>query len=453
MNISKENTDALNAVIKLTVEKEDYTKRVNDVLNDYRKRVNMPGFRPGKVPTGVVKKMYGKAVLAEEINKIVSEQLHQYITENELDLLGEPLPSETQEVIDFDTTEAFDFVFDVALAPELEIKLSKREKLPVYSIEITEEMASQQVDSIAGRFGTTEPVEAVGEKAMVKGHFAQLNDKAELLEDGIAVEDALISINVVKDDAEKAKLMDSKVGDVVVFNPKKAFPNETELTHMLKIEKEVAETLTSDFQFTIAEITEFKQPEMNQELFDKAFGEGEVKSEEEFKEKVKADLANSLTMETDYRFTIDAKDKLMGKVNVDFPEPFLKRWLLATNRDNEKLDETTIDAEMPRFLEDLKWQLIKNNLIKANEIKIEETDVIEYAKKAARMQFMQYGLNNVPDEHLENYAKEMVQKEDQRRQMAEGAINDKVMEHIRGAVKIEEKEISRDDFNKLFENN
>ncbi|MBS2096644.1 trigger factor [Carboxylicivirga linearis] len=451
MNISKENIDALNAVIKLTVEKDDYAKKVDDVLKDYRKRVNMPGFRPGKVPAGVVKKMYGKAVLADEVNKLVSESIHGYIVENKLDLLGEPLPSESQEVIDFDTAESFEFAFDVALAPEVEVKLTKREKLPLYKIEITDEMLATQVDSITGRFGTTEKVDEVTEKSMVKGNFAELNDKGEVVEEGITKEDAVISLNVIKDDAEKAKLLGAKAGDVITFNPTKAFPNESEITYMLGVEKEVAADLKSDFQFTITEVTEFKQPEMNQDLFDKAFGEGEVKTEEEFKERVKSDFANMLAMETEYRFTVDAKDKLMGKVDVDFPEAFLKRWLLATNRENEQMNEETLENEMPRFLEDLKWQLIRNSLIKASDLKVEEADVVEYAKKSARIQFMQYGLNNVPDEHLENYAKEMIQKEDQRRQMAEGAINDKVMDLIKESVKVEEKEISRDDFNKLFE--
>nr|WP_319400523.1 trigger factor [uncultured Carboxylicivirga sp.] len=451
MNISKENIDALNAVIKLTVEKDDYAKKVDDVLKDYRKRVNMPGFRPGKVPAGVVKKMYGKAVIADEVNKLVSESIHSYIVENNLDLLGEPLPSESQELIDFDTTEKFEFAFDIALAPEVDVKLTKREKLPLYTIEITDEMLASQVDSVAGRFGTTDKVEEVTEKSMVKGDFAELNDKGDVVEEGITKEAAVISLSIIKDDAEKAKLVGAKAGDVITFNPKKAFPNDTEITYMLGVEKEVAESLNSDFQFTITEVTEFKQPEMNQDLFDKAFGEGVVKSEEEFKEKVKSDFANMLAMETEYRFTVDAKEKLMGKVEVEFPEAFLKRWLMATNRENEQLNEETLENEMPHFLEDLKWQLIRNSLVKANELKVEEADVVEYAKKSARIQFMQYGLNNVPDEHLENYAKEMIQKEEQRRQMAEGAINDKVMDFIKESVKLEEKEISREDFNKLFE--
>lgn len=450
MNISKENIDALNAVIKLTVEKEDYAGRVDNVLKDYRKRVNMPGFRAGKVPMGVVKKMYGKAVIADEVNKLVSEKIHNFIVDEKLDLLGEPLPSEAQEVIDFDNAEKFDFAFDIALAPEVVVNLSKRIKLPIYNVTISDEMFNQQKDSITGRFGQSEVIDTVTEKALVKGNFAQL-ENGEVKEDGIAPEDVVLSMAIVKDEDEKKKLMGAKAGDVIVFDPKKAFPNDSEISHMLKITKEEAEALTGDFQFTITEVTEFVNAEVNQELFDKAFGEGVVSSEEEFEARIKEDIAKNLEMEVEYRFSLDAKDKLMGKVDVEFPEAFLKRWLLATNRDNEKLDEATLEAEMPRFLEDLKWQLIRNNIIKNNEIKVEEADVLEYAKKAAKMQFMQYGLNSVPDEHLENYAQEMMKQEEQRRQMAEGAMQEKVIAFIKEAVKVEEKEISRDDFNKLFE--
>lgn len=451
MNISKENIDALNAVIKLTVEKEDYAGRVDNVLKDYRKRVNMPGFRAGKVPMGVVKKMYGKAVIADEVNKLVSEKIHNFIVDEKLDLLGEPLPSETQEIIDFDTAEKFDFSFDVALAPEVDVKLTKREKLPYYSVAISDEMFNQQKDAITGRFGKSEVVDTVSEKALVKGNFAQL-ENGEVKAEGIAPENVVLSMAIIKDEDEKKKLLGAKAGDVIVFDPKKAFPNDSEISHLLKITKEEAEVLTGDFQYTITEVTEFKNADVNQELFDKAFGEGVVSSEEEFEARIKEDIAKNLEMETEYRFSLDVKEKLMSKVEVEFPEAFLKRWLLATNRENEKLDEATLEAEMPRFLEDLKWQLIRNSIIKNNEIKIEEADVIEYAKKAAKMQFMQYGLTNVPEEHLVNYAQEMIKQDEQRRQMAEGAMQDKVIAFIKEAVKIEEKEISRDEFNKLFEN-
>ncbi|TAJ15206.1 trigger factor [Marinilabiliaceae bacterium JC017] len=451
MNISKENIDALNAVIKLTVNKEDYEQRVSDILKDYRKKVNMPGFRPGKVPAGLVKKMYGKGVLVEEVNKLISENISKFITDNELDLLGEPMPSENQEVIDFDTQDSFEFSFDVAVAPEVEIKLTKREKIPFYNIEITDEMMDQQTKSITSRFGKSETVDAVTETSLVKGDFVQLDEAGSVLEEGIAAEDAVLSMTVVKTEDDRKKLLDAKNGDVIVFDPKVAFPSETEVSYLLKITKEQAAELCGNFQFTIKEIIEFNHPELNQELFDQAFGEGVVSSEEEFKNKVRENIQDTLNQESEYRFNLDARAKLMKKVDVEFPEAFLKRWLLATNKDNEKMTAEQLEKDMPHFLEDLKWQLIKNNLIKAHDLKIEDNDMLEYAKKSARLQFMQYGLSNVPDEHVNNYAVEMLKNEEQRRNFAEGAINEKVMAFIKEAVKLDEKEVSREEFNKLFE--
>jgi trigger factor len=453
MNIEKEQIDDLNAVVHITIEKDDYEPRVDNVLKDYKKKVNMPGFRPGKVPASLVKKMYGKAVLVDEINKLVSENLSSYITENKLDILGEPLPSEKQQTIDFDTDEQFKFSFDLGLTPEVDMKLTKREKLPYYSIEVTDDMLEGQKKNVTSRFGTTEPREEAGEKSMLKGDFVQLDQNGEPLEDGIKAEDAVMSSAIVKDDKEKKKIIGAKVGDEIVFEPKKAFPNDTEISYLLKISKEEAESVDGKFKFTVKEINEFVDPELNQELFDKIFGPGKVSNEEEFTAQVKEDLENTLKMESEYKFTQDAKEKLMGKVDINLPEEFLKRWIKATNQNKEEQDFTDeqIDQEMPRFLEDLKWQIIRNKLIQENDLKVEQQDVIDFAKKSAKLQFMQYGLNNVPDEHLESYAMDMLKNEDQQRSMAEGAINDKVMDFVKEAVKIEEKEVSRDEFNKMFE--
>ncbi|RCW39343.1 trigger factor [Marinilabilia salmonicolor] len=453
MNIEKEQIDDLNAVVHITLEKDDYEPRVETVLKDYRKKVNMPGFRPGKVPASLVKKMYGKAVLVDEINKLVSENLSSYITENKLDILGEPLPSEKQQTIDFDNDEQFKFSFDLGLTPEVEVKLTKREKLPFYNIEVTDDMLDGQKKNVTSRFGTTEPREEAGEKSMLKGDFVQLDQKGEPLEDGIKAEDAVMSTAIIKTEKEKKKIVGAKVGDEIVFEPKKAFPNDTEISYLLKISKEEAAALEGKFRFTVKEITEYIDPELNQELFDKIFGPGKVTNEEEFTAQVKEDLENTLKMESEYKFTLDAKEKLMGKVDMKLPEEFLKRWIKATNQNKEEQDFTDeqIDQEMPRFLEDLKWQIIRNQLIKENDLKVEQQDVIDFAKKSAKLQFMQYGLNNVPDEHIESYAMDMLKNEDQQRSMAEGAINDKVMDFVKEAVKIEEKEVSRDEFNKLFE--
>ena len=453
MNIEKEQIDDLNAVVHITIEKDDYEPRVENVLKDYRKKVNMPGFRPGKVPASLVKKMYGKAVLVDEINKLVSENLSSYITENKLDILGEPLPSEKQQTIDFDHDEQFKFSFDLGLTPEVEVKLTKREKLPYYKIEVTDDMLEGQKKNVTSRFGTTEPREEAGEKSMLKGDFVQLDQKGEPLEEGIKAEDAVMSTAIVKNDKEKKKIVGAKVGDELVFEPKKAFPNDTEISYLLKISKEEAAAVDGKFKFTVKEINEFVDPELNQDLFDKIFGPGKVTNEEEFTAQVKADLENTLEMESEYKFSMDAKEKLMGKVDMKLPEDFLKRWIKATNQNKEEQDFTDeqIDQEMPRFLEDLKWQIVRNQLIKENDLKVEQQDVIDFAKKSARLQFMQYGLNNVPDEHIESYAVDMLKNEEQQRSMAEGAINDKVMDFVKEAVKVEEKDVSRDEFNKLFE--
>jgi trigger factor len=453
MNISKQHTDDLNAVIKLTLEKADYEPRVNNVLANYRKKVSMPGFRPGKVPASLVNKMYGKSALVDEINKLVSENLSQFITDNKLNILGEPLPSDQQQQIDFDTMDTFEFAFDIAVAPEFDVKLTKQDSVPYYSIKITDEMMDQQIKATTGRFGKNEQVEAISDKSMVKGTFVQLDSNNQPLEGGIVTENAVLSMMVIKDEAQKAQLLKATVGSELVFDPKVAFPSASELAYLLKINKEQAEDVTSNFKFTVTEITEFIYAELNQELFNQIYGEGVVSSEEEFKAKIKEELVKTLAFESDYRFMLDARDSLTGKFSFNLPTEFLKRWIKATNRGNEKMTDEQIEAEMPRFFEDLKWQLIKNKLVEENQIKIEQADLLESAKKSARIQFMQYGLNNIPEDYLENYAVDMLNKEEQRRQIAEGAVNDKVLSFIKEAVKLDEKEVSRDEFNKLFEKN
>ncbi len=451
MNIIRENIDELNAVIKLTIEKEDYESRVADILKDYQKKAQMPGFRQGKVPAGLIKKMYGTAVLVDEINKLVSENLSKHLVEEKLDILGEPLPSETQEPIDFDKDEKFEFSFDIALAPTIELSLTKRDKIPFYTITVTDELLDGQIKNLTSRFGENKTIDKTTEKSLIKGNIVQVTKEGEIVEGGIFAEDSVLSSNIIKDEKIKKELVGKAVGDEIIFDIKKAYPNDTEISYILNISKEEAENVKGNFKLTINEITEFIDPELNQELFDKMFGPGVITSEDEMKEKVRKDIEEGFLMESDYRFSLDASEKLKNKIKVDFPEAFLKRWLkLAANKENPLSDED-VENEMPVFIEDLKWQLIKNHIIKTNELKVENEDVIAYAKQSAKVQFMQYGLNSIPDEYIDNYANQMLQDEKQANQLAEGAINEKVMEFIKEAVKIDEKEISREDFNKLFE--
>jgi trigger factor len=314
-------------------------------------------------------------------------------------------------------------------------------------------MIEGQKKNITGRFGTTEKRDEAGEESLLKGDFVQLDQNDEEMQDGIKAEDAVMSISIIKTDKEKKKIVGAKVGDEIVFEPKKAFPNDTEISYLLKISKEEAAEVNGKFKFKVKEITEYTDPELNQELFDKIFGPGKVTNEEEFTAQLRKDLENTFSMESDYKFSIDAKEKLLNNIEMKLPEEFLKRWLKANNQNREEqpLSDEQIENEMPRFFKDLKWQIIRNQLIKENDLKIEQQDVLDFAKKSARLQFVQYGLNNIPDEYLENYATDMLKDEEQQRRMADGAINDKVMNFIKETVKIDTKVVSRDEFNKLFE--
>lgn len=449
MNVSRENIDALSAVIKISIEKNDYQEKVEKTLKSYSKKVTMPGFRAGKVPASMVQKMYGKGILVEEINKVVFEELNKYLTENKLHVLGEPIPSEKQDLIDFDTQENFTFSFDVALAPEFQVNLSADTIIPTYTIEIDDAMVQEQVLGTTSRFGTNELVETVSEASMIKADLFELDAKGNVKEGGIESIGTMVSVKIIKDEAEKAKLIGSSVGDSVVVNLAKAYPNANEMSYLLKVSKEIAEANTSNFRIDISEITDYKAAELNEDLFKRLYGET-VKTEAEFTEKIKEEIAAALSFESEYKFALDAKKAIMEKQSVSLPEAFLKRWLIAANHDKKDITPAQIDAELPKFFEELKWNLVKNQIIKEASLKIEADDVKKVAVKTAKMQFMQYGLNNVADEHLENYASEMLKNEEQSRQYAEEAVQNKVLEYARTQAKLENKVVSREEFNKFW---
>ena len=449
MNITKTNIDDLNAVIKLQIVKEDYESQVNDVLKDYRKKANINGFRQGKVPMGVIKKMYGTPVLADEVNKLLSQELMKYIRENDLKILGEPLPNETeQKEINWEKDTDFEFAFDIALTPEYTLNLSKRDKMTFFKIAVDEKMIENGVEMHARRFGSNEPVEAVEEKELLKGNYAQVDAEGNLVEGGITSDDVAISLEYMADEDAKKKFVGAKKDDAVVFNPAKAFANKTDLASMLNISKEEAETLDADFQFTITEINKFVNAELNQELFDKVFGEGTVSSEEEFKNRIKEDIEKQLVNDSDYKFLIDAKEKLVKKAKMELPEAFLKRWIIATNKE---MTEEQVEKDFANYVDEFKWQLIKNRLTEENELKVEQEEVMEFAKQQALMQFQQYGMMDVPEEYLTNYAQQMMQNQEEQRKIYERMMDNKIVEYLKGAIKIEEKEVSTEEFNKMFE--
>lgn len=451
MNITRENIDELNAVLTILVEKSDYETTVNDVLKNYRKKANMPGFRPGMVPAGMIKKMYGKSALAEEINKIISKSLTDYIYAEKLNVLGEPLPNEEKQLkIDWDNQSDFSFVFDIATAPEIEVVLDNNTTLPYYSIVANEELVNKQVEAYAGRLGENKVVESIEEKDTVRGTFVQLDETGNELVGGILADKVVIAIDVMKDEEIRASFIGKKAGDVVVFDPLKAYDNKHEVGHILNISHEEAKNISGNFSFTIEEVLRFEKAELTPELFSKIYGEESgITTEEEFRAKVKSEIEENFVYSSDYKFGIDSRDALVKKIQFDLPEAFLKRWIKVTN---EKMTDEQIDADFDHFMLDLKWQLIKDKIVKDNELKVTEEDVQELAKEMAAMQFRQYGLGNVADEHLENYANQMMKSEEERRKVVSKAQEDVIITTIKTKVALDIKEVSNEEFNKMLEN-
>lgn len=444
MNIVRKEIDAVNALITVQVAKADYAEKVEKTLKDYKRKANIPGFRPGMVPVGLLKKMYGKAILAEEVNKVMSEALNNYLKENNVDVLGELLPNETeQKPVDFETQEDFEFSFDLAVAPEFELTLSQKDKINYYDITVDEKMIDDQIKNHQGRMGKQVPTETVEEKDMIKGDVAEISDS----ETAIKVEASVLMPSYIHNEEQRALFLGKKVGDVVTFTPSKAYDSEAEVASLLKVSKEVAKSITSEFTFTIQEITRFEEHALDQELFDFVYGKDAVTTEEEFRVKVAAEIKEMLNENSFYRFAEDAHAVLLKKLEgIAFPEEFLKRWVLATN---EKLTLEDVEKEFPQMVEALKWQLIRNKIAKEHEIKVEMEDIEEYAKKVLKAQYAQYGITNFPEDLLVEYAKESLKKEGTAEKYFEQVLGNKVIAIVKDAVKLNTKTISLDEFNQL----
>lgn len=450
MNITLNNIDDLNAKISIKLTPDDYEEKVAKVLTDYRKKATIPGFRPGKVPMGHIKRMYGTAALVDEINRIISESLMDYLKKEELNVLGEPLPSiesENQQ-IDWSTQKEFDFTFDIAKAPEFEVKLTKREKITYYEVKPDDKLIEDSIKNYTYKNGKNQPTDVISSKdETLRGTLIQLNADNAPLEGGINKEEALMSLHVMKDEDIKTQFDGKKVGDTINFDLKKAYPNDTEISSLLDITKEDAKALTGNFSYTITEINEFVPSEINQELFDSIYGEGVVTTKEQFEEKIVEEIKNSIKPQSEYKFMLDAKEKLVEKVGLALPDEFLKRWIKATNKD---ITDEQLEKEYDMFSKDMQWQLIVDNVFKANDFKIEKEEVLHFAKESTRQQFMQYGLSYIPEEQLENYANEILAKPEESRKIMDKVAENKVVDFVKESVKVENKEISFEEFKNLF---
>ncbi len=451
MKISFENPDKINGLLTLVIEEEDYKNDVEKTLKDYRKKANVPGFRPGQAPMGMIKRQFGASVKMEAINKIVGQQIYKYVQDNKIQMLGEPLPSEKQEPVDLEKGTAYTFMFDIAVAPEMKVTLTGRDKVDYYNIKVDDQILDKQVEMYASRAGSYEKAETYEDNDFLKGDLRELDENGNTKEGGITVEAAAIMPSYIKVDEQKNLFNGAKLGDVITFNPKKAYPeNDTEVSQLLKIERDAVKDLESEFSYQITEIQRFKKHEVNEELFQQVFGEDtDVKDEAAFRAKIAEGLQEQLVNDSDYKFILDVREHCEKKVgNLQFPDALLKRIMLANNKDK---GEEFVEKNYEQSIKELTWHLIKEQLIKAQDIKIDDNDIRETAKEVARAQFAQYGMTNVPEEYIENYANEILKKGDATDALVDRSIDRKLAATLKTVVKLNEKEISVEDFNKMMQ--
>ncbi len=448
MKISFENPDKVNGLLTITVEEADYQASVEKTLKDYRKKANYPGFRPGMVPMGLIKKQYGASAKMDAINKLIGEQIYKYMQDNKIQMLGEPLPSEKQEAQDLEKPAPYTFAFDIAVAPEFKIELNGHNKIDHYTIIVDDALIDRQVEMFTSRNGTYEKAESYEDNDMLKGDLRELDEKGNTKEDGIIVEAASILPNYIKDEAQKALFNGAKLGDIITLNVSKAFESEAEIASLLKVERDRVKDIKSDFSYQITDIQRYKKHPVDQELFDSLFGKDTVKSEKEFREKIAEGLKEQLAVDADYKFILDVRaycEKKVGKL--EFPDALLKCIMLNNNKDK---GEEFVEKNYEQSIKELTWHLIKEQLVADNQIKVNDEDVLNAAKETARVQFAQYGMNNVPDEYVENYAKEILKKRENVDGLVDRAVDIKLTDALKKVVKLNEKEISLDDFNKMM---
>ena len=451
MNVTRQDVDALNATLTVEVTPEDYEKKVNDTLNNYRKTAKVPGFRPGHVPMGLVKKQYGKAVLSEELNKAVNQTLQEYITENKLDILGNPIPTEGEDSFkgDFDNPANFEFTYAIGLAPEINVPLSGKSKFDYLKVKVDDALIDKQIEDLTRRYGKLVAGEKVGEKDMILAQFVELNDDESIKEGGI-LHTSTVSMEFVSDDKVKKSIVGKEVGDKIVVNPEDVSRGGADTASMLGVKEDELENVSDKFQMTINEIKVMEPAELNQELFDKLFGPGVVSDEKELRERVKTDLEGMFVNDSDRMLTRSVYDDLLEKTEVTLPDEFLKRWIQMSNETEITMEQ--IEADYENYAKGLKWQLIQSAIFKANDIKLENDEVIDFTKGLLVNNYAQYGMPAPEDEELTKSAMQVLQNQEEANRVYDMLAERKLTSYFKETVKLNEKEISYDEFAELASN-
>jgi trigger factor len=450
MNVFLKKNDAVSGVLKVEIEKNDYAGLVDKSLIKLRRKMNIPGFRKGMVPLNLVKKLYGKQAVKEEVNKLVTEKLYTYMRDNDANMLGDLIPNESeQKPINFDTDEIFEFCFDVALSPEIRIELTKEDRLSYYRIIVDDEQIDKQINLYCKNFGVYEEVDKVGETDLVKGVVTEL-ENGDPKAGGIFVKEAVLMPSYMEEETEQEKFIGAVLGDKIVFNPYKAYNGaEKKIVSLLEIEKEKVEETHSDFSFEIKEITRYTPAEVDRQLFDNVYGSGVVSDEAEFRSKVKETLTKRFSMDSDLLFMKDVRPFLIKKVgDVEFADDILKRWMLLSN---EKWTKEQVDDDYPKVMEGLKYSLIKEELVNKNGLKATTEELDLYAGYAVKAQLAQYGIMSVSDDMLKTYAKEFLEKEEIVDKLTDKILDKKILSLVKETVTLEVKEITVEEFARIYD--
>lgn len=447
MNVTMNKLDAVNATITIALEEKDYQDKIKKTLRDINMNRPEPGFRPGKVPAALIAKKYGKAVKSDVLNKEVADALYNYIKENNIQVLGNPVPVPAAD-FSLDNKD-FTFEFKVGIAPEIDTHVNKDMHIPYYNIEVSDEMIQRQDEMLRRRYGKQVPGDTVEPNALVKGVITELDENGQPKEGGIVVENGILSPEYFKSEEQKALFVGKHVGDVVKFNPAATCDgNETELSSMLNIDKADTANHHGDFNMEIKEIIVLKPAEDGEEFFDAAFGKGNVKDAEQYKESIKTLIANQLENDSNYRFTIDGKDVIVKAVGeLELPEAVLKDYLKSAN---ENLNDENIDAEFDKMRADLVWQLITDAISRQMEVKVTPEDLKAFARQLAMSRFAQYGMAGLPENVLDRYADELLSNEQTRDQIVRQVVDSMMWAAVKNAVTVDEKTVSVEQFNDLF---
>ncbi len=444
MNITKEQTDNLNAVIRIHLTSEDYKSRVDTVIKKYQKTANVPGFRPGMVPVGMIKKMYGKAVLVEELNNLLSDTLGKYIFDNKIDVIGNPLPkkSETEQV--FEEGKDFEFLYEIGIAPQVEITFPKN-KIPYYQVKVDEKMVENDRNDLRRRHGKFSNPETSDETNILYGEFNELDAEGNLKEGGNKTTTSL-AIELIKEVHNRKIFTGLKKGDPVIFNPLKVLKNETEVSAMLRVDKD-SPALQSDYRFTVMTINQIEKAELTQEFFDTIYGDGVVKNEEEFNGKIREGIASYFARESDRKLKKDLRKALLEELDIPLPDDFLKRMLKAASDKKENaLDEQAFDHDYVHLAEDLRWNLINGKIAKSNSLEITEEEISKVAKQVVHQQFANYGVYDMQAEKLDDLAKRYLEEENNSEKIERRILDQKVFDFVKPQLKLETIELPYEDF-------